>query len=59
MNIAAGKVPFQYVVMGLEQSSSEPAGFNFRVSAGNSAGYGRPSAVVNMKVRLSVIVCSD
>lgn len=52
MNVVAGEVPFRYVVMGLEQSSSEPAGFNFRVSAGNGAGYGRPSAVLNIKVCL-------
>lgn len=50
MNVVAGEVPFEYVVEGLEQSSSEPAGFDMRVSVMNSAGYGRPSAVLNVKV---------
>lgn len=53
INIAAGKVPFEYVVTGLEQSSAESAGFNIRVSAGNNAGYGRPSAALNIKVTTS------
>lgn len=52
-NIAAGKVPFEYVVTGLEQSSAESAGFNVRVSARNNAGYGRPSSALNIKVATS------
>lgn len=50
MNVVAGKDPFEYTIEGLDQSSSEPAGFDVRVSALNSAGYGRPSASVNVKV---------
>lgn len=51
MTIIAGQDPFEYVIEGLDQSSSEPAGFDVRVSALNSAGYGRPSAVLNIKVK--------
>lgn len=52
MNVVAGEVPFEYVIQGLEQASSESAGFDVRVSAKNSAGYGRPSSTLNIKVRL-------
>lgn len=50
MNVVAGEVPFEYTIEGLEQDSSEPAGFDVRVSAKNDAGYGRPSSVLNIKV---------
>lgn len=50
MIVIAGQDPFEYVIEGLDQSSSEPAGFDVRVSALNSAGYGRPSAALNIKV---------
>lgn len=50
MNVVAGQVPFEFIVEDLEQDSSEPAGFNMRVSAMNSAGYGRPSVTFNIKV---------
>lgn len=50
MNVVAGEVPFQYIIEDLEQASSEPAGFEVRVSAKTSAGYGRPSAALNIKV---------
>lgn len=52
MNVIAGEVPFEFIIEGLEQSSSEPAGFDVRVSALNGAGYGRPSAPVNIKVTI-------
>lgn len=52
MTVVAGQDPFEYIIEGLDQqSSSEPAGFDVRVSALNSAGYGRPSASLNIKVR--------
>ena len=51
MNVVAGQDPFELIIEGLDQASSEPAGFDFRVSALNSAGYGRPSASLNIKVR--------
>lgn len=50
MDVVAGQDPFEYVIEGLDQPSSEPAGFDVRVSALNSAGYGRPSAALNIKV---------
>lgn len=50
MNVIAGEVPFEYIIEDLEQASSEPAGFDMRVSSKNSAGYGRPSTVLNVKV---------
>ncbi|CAM9800578.1 unnamed protein product [Ectocarpus sp. 6 AP-2014] len=49
MNVVAGVDPFVYVIEELDQASSEPAGFDVRVSALNSAGYGRPSAALNIK----------
>lgn len=49
--MVAGVDPFVYVIEELDQASSEPAGFDVRVSALNSAGYGRPSAALNIKVR--------
>lgn len=51
MNVVAGVDPFVYVIEELDQSSAEPAGFDVRVSALNSAGHGRPSAALNIKVR--------
>jgi len=51
MTVVAGQDPFEYIIEGLDQISSEPAGFDVRVSALNSAGYGRPSASLNIKVR--------
>lgn len=54
MNVVAGQDPFEYVIEGLEQASSEPAGFDVRVSALNSAGYGRPSAALNIKVTYDI-----
>ncbi len=50
MTVVAGQDPFEYIIEGLDQVSSEPAGFDVRVSALNSAGYGRPSASLNIKV---------
>ena len=52
MNAVAGEVPFEYIIKGLDQKSSESAGFDIRVSALNGAGYGRPSAPVNVKVNV-------
>lgn len=52
MDVIAGQDPFEYVIEGLDQSSSEPAGFTVRVSALNSAGYGRPSETLNIKVKI-------
>lgn len=51
MNVVAGEVPFEFVIEGLEQDSSEPAGFGVRVSALNGAGYGRSSATLTIKVK--------
>lgn len=51
MNVVAGQDPFEFVMQGLDQPSSESEGFDVRVSALNSAGYGRPSAALNIKVR--------
>lgn len=50
MDVVAGQDPFEYTIEGLDQSSTEPAGFDVRVAALNSAGYGRPSAALNIKV---------
>lgn len=52
MNVIAGEVPFEYIIEGLEQDSSEPAGFDIRVSALNGAGYGRPSVPLSIKVTM-------
>lgn len=51
VNVVAGEVPLEFLIENLEQDSSETAGFNVRVSASNSAGYGRPSDIVNIKVK--------
>lgn len=50
MDVVAGEVPFEFLIEGLEQDSSEPAGFDVRVSALNGAGYGPPSMSFNIKV---------
>lgn len=50
MDVVAGKAPFEFVIEGLDQESSESAGYGVRVTAANSAGYGRPSATLNIKV---------
>ena len=50
MDVVPGGAPFEFVIEGLDQESSEPAGYGVRVSAANGAGYGRPSATLNIKV---------
>lgn len=56
MNVVAGDVPFEYLIEGLEQDSSESAGFDVRISALNGAGYGRSSATLNIKVHVRCFV---
>ena len=50
MDVVIGNAPFELVIEGLDQESSESAGYGVRVSATNSAGYGRPSTALNIKV---------
>lgn len=50
MDVVVGDAPFEFVIDGLDQESSESAGYGVRVSAANGAGYGRPSATLNIKV---------
>lgn len=50
IDVVVGNAPLEFVIEGLDQESSESAGYDVRVSAANSAGYGRPSTALNIKV---------
>lgn len=50
IDVVVGNAPLEFVIEGLDQESSESAGYDVRVSAANSAGYGRPSTTLNVKV---------